>query len=431
LQYSKSRLELRRFVSDTFAVASAHGLGALAMLGVQVVLVRVLSLDGYGAFALAQAFVLLFEAVFVPRSGEIALQTIGQAWHQEPGRVQFLAKRLRREELQWNLAIWVILAATAYLLSAQLKIDIALAAGLALAIPLQAGYGVSKAVIVVAHRIKQQSLFEICIHAITLFAVGVGVIMAGLPGAVAGYVAVAAIKTRIAHFWANRLITKDCPPDEASELVVRRATFRRLSAIAVWRNGCQAAAQQGDLLIVGSALGNDAAAIYKAAKTIAAVPGRAIAPLWGALRPRLMKAVGTKDRPQMVRLIVWPGVLVLAATVPIYFLIEFLAPLAVRWIFTDSYATAAAPLVILGIGAWIFFGATGWLGFLAIISERKRATTLLFTLNASVILLFGTLLGRDAMSMAAVVCGAQVITSAAAWGWFITLAGRHFGPKGS
>jgi O-antigen/teichoic acid export membrane protein len=422
---------LKRFASDTFIIASAQAIGAVLMFGMQVILVRLLSKDGYGTFVLAQGFIFLFEAVFVPRSGEIALQAIGQAWYQAPGRVPFLANRLRREEVQWNIVIYLALVAVACIFTATINVNVALAISLGLAIPLQAGYGVSKAVIVVAHRIKQQSLYEIAIQAATLFSISFGVITGGLEGAAIGYIFVAAIKTIVAHVWADRLVAAHCKPDADGEEVVRRLRFRRLSAIAVWRNGCQATAQQADLLMIGSMLGNDGAAVYKAAKTIAAIPGRAVAPLWGALRPRLMKAVSEKDRGRIARLIAWPSLWILIAGVPVYFIVDAITPTAIQWIFTESYADAAKPVVILAVGTWVFVGATGWLGFLAIIFERKRATTLLFTLNASLILLFGRFLAHDAVAMATVVCVALVTTSIAAWWWFLVWCAAPIGREGS
>jgi len=381
-------------------------------------MVKCLSRDAFGAFALAQTFVVVFESVFVARSGELAMQLIGRAWHQDAATAASLAKHLRREDLLWNLTIFAVLLLAGIALAAGLKLDLVLAGMLGLAIPLQSGYGVSKAVIVVAHRIKEQSSFEVAISLATITAVGLAVWHHGVAAAAAAYLMVSVLKTVWAHAWANRLISARCP-GAPSEAKVNREGLYRLSAIAVWRNGCLAAANQADVLMVGSALGNDAVALYRVAKTMAALPVRIVAPMWVAMRPRLLAMISNDERRKLFRLIAAPGVLLLFLGVLVYPVLSAEGAKLIDLIFSSGYRDSVKPMLLLGIGAWLLSGVTGWLGFLATIAERKRGTTLLFTLNAGIILLAGALARDDLVRMALVVCVASVVTSAAAWWWLI------------
>ncbi len=411
---------MKRFTSDALVTAGSHACAAVSLLLLQAIMVRFLSRNSYGAFALAQSFVLIFESIFVPRSGEIALQLIGKAWYHEPGKVVFLTNRLRSEEMYWNLTIFGLLTFAAFLLANHFKVNPLLVVGLSLAIPFQSGFGVSKAVIIGAYKIRQQSQFEIAISILTLLAMGLGVWFLGLIGAVIGYVLVAGIKTTWAHLWANKLISNYCLADSKYKVEVKELVLHRLSAIAVWRNGCQALTNQVDVFIIGSALGNETVALYKSAKTFAAMPSRIVAPIWGAMRPRLMDAIHNDDTKRLVRLIVAPGLSLLVLGIVSYPLLRLVSPSLFGLIYTRAYLDAVKPMLILTIGGWVLTAASGWLGFVAIIVERKIITTILFTLNAAIIVIGGFFLHRNIICMAAVVCSASIITSVVAWYWLIS-----------
>jgi O-antigen/teichoic acid export membrane protein len=410
---------LKRLASDALFAATSHVTAAVSALTVQVILVKCLSRDAFGAFALAQSFVIAFESMLVARSGELALQLIGKAWDDEGGAARSLVKQLRREELRWNIVVGIVLAFIAVILSSALCLDAVLAITLGLVIPLQSGYGVSKAVIVVADRIKQQSLFEITLSLLTVLGIGVAVWQFGLAAAVAGYLSIALIKTFWAHVWANRLIRALCPIGVTRNDEIKHHAFHGLSAIAVWRNACVAIASQADILMVGSALGNEGAALYRVAKTLAGLPARIVAPIWTVLRPRFLAALRKDEPSALVRLVSVPGIVLFVLGMLAYPLLATGAPTLIEVIFSVAYRDAAESMLILAIGTWIFSGVTGWLGFLAIIVDRKRATTALFTINTLIIVLAGVLVRDDIRSMALAVCTASLITSAGAWCWLI------------
>jgi O-antigen/teichoic acid export membrane protein len=171
--------------------------------------------------------------------------------------------------------------------------------------------------------------------------------------------------------------------------------------------------------------------IYRAAKTLSALPARAAGPVWAAVRPRLLRAIHERQQARLRRLIMLPAAAMLAAAV-------VALPFALLWgealvsrVYGPGFADATRPLLLLLAGTWTFGAITAWFPFWVIITERRadgaRTYSLLFALTVGTALAFGH---RSAAYMALAVGSSLVVSAAVAWGAFLraTSAPRSVAP---
>src|SRR5690606_20963219 len=105
-----------------------------------------------GALAVAS----LGEAIFVARSGELALQTVGKNWVlARYAQARRDATRLLRLDLVLNGVLYAATVALALAVARFTELNAAYISALALMIPAQAGYGVYKSLFISTSKLKQ------------------------------------------------------------------------------------------------------------------------------------------------------------------------------------------------------------------------------------------------------------------------------------
>jgi O-antigen/teichoic acid export membrane protein len=406
---------MRKLISDTGAVGASHGLSAAVQLGVQILIVRVLTPADFGRYVAALAFVTLAEAVFVSRSGELALQFVGSSWVEGRfGDARRAAARVFRQDVIIQTTAFFLLIVLALGLRSVYPLDVWIVTGLAAGIPAQIGYGVYKSIFISSGRLKDQAMFESATVLAQSALGAAGVLLAGIAGLVVGQVAGTGLKNLLAWAWTRRWW-----PDletSGSNSVVSCGNWRAFTILSLLRNSFVHASSHLDVLILNGTVNPGAVAVYKVARSLAAVPVRVAQPLWVAVRPTMMLALAQRRPEQVRRLIVLPAVGMLGALAfAIWPLSRFGGEIVTR-LYGNDYAAAGTPFVLLMVGTWIFGSVTGWLGFWVVVSEERRSGTWIFGLLLGLIAFIGGLYGSSSpIRMAIAVAASMVLTSAVAW----------------
>lgn len=406
---------MRTLSGDTGAIAVSHALSAGVQLALQVLIVRVTTPVDFGRYVAALAFVTIVEAVVVSRGGELALQFVGNAWVEKRfADARRAASRVLRQDALLQTIAFFILVAGAWALASIYPLDIWLVSGLALVIPAQIGYGVHKSVFIASGRLKEQAAFEAVTVLVQSSLVATGVLMVGIEGVVVGQVLGTGLKNLMARQWTRRWwpSVEAQEPDSDGPI----ASWRWFTVLSVIRNTFAHASNQVDIIILNGTGSANAVAVYKVARTLAALPTRVTQPFWVALRPSLMEALAQRRAEWIRRLVGLPALVMLGAlAVGVWPIAEFGDDVIAK-VYGSAYAAAGTPLVVLTVGAWVFGAVTGWLGFWVVVSEERRAGTATFGLLLGLMVLTGTLYGRGSpIRMAVAVATSMVVASAFGW----------------
>ncbi len=400
---------MKPLARDAAWVLASHAAGAVATLAVQVILARSLATAVFGAFLLAQAIVNMVEATLTARAGEVATYWLGRTWKDEFPRARGYARYLVRRELRWNIIAAALLGLAALLLGEQLEIDAWLIAALALAIPLQASYGVSKTLFIVAGRLRQQAAFEIS-HSVSYCALALALVPAfGVPGFVVAYLFMTLAKTLVAGWWVRRFWPSGL---QAPAL---KPPALGLSGFSLARSVSVNVSQQADVILLGLFASKEGVALYKVARTVASLPTRLAGPVWAVLRPRVLACLRANDLVEVRRLLRWPALALFA--------LGMLAlPIAYAWLddllallYGAQYAASAPMALLLLAGVWLLFGVSGWLVFIAVITANKLLATSLFVSQAVLVLLAALVARGDGLLLAGLSAGAMALIAAFAW----------------
>ena len=194
---------LRRWIpllADSAALTLASGVGGMLQLGLQILVVRLTTPVGFGAYVAAGAYARVMEMVVTSRSGELALQQVGKPVVQGSGDLAWAAaRRLERQDLLLFILVYLGFVPVAAGLARVAGLELPLLLGLGLALPVQAGYGVSKSLFIATGRLRAQAGFETIFWGVHVVVGVAGVLLAGIPGLVAGGVVGALAKTLVAR----------------------------------------------------------------------------------------------------------------------------------------------------------------------------------------------------------------------------------------
>ncbi|HEU5137303.1 MAG TPA: oligosaccharide flippase family protein [Steroidobacteraceae bacterium] len=401
---------MRPLIRDAAWVSASHVAAALTTLGVQVVLARRLETAVFGAYLLAQSMVNLVESTLMSRSGEVATYWLGRHWKVDFGTAHAYANYLAKRELRWNLTAAVLLAIVALVLQPHLGVDWLFIAVLALGIPLQSSYGVSKTLFVVAGRLRQQAAFEIGYSIVYVSISLVLVMQYGLWGFVIGYLVITLLKTVLSALWVRRFW-----PEAARTRDTVKPPALGLSTYSVLRNVSVNISQQADVIVLGIFASKEAVALYKIARTVASMPARLAGPVWSVLRPRVLTHLRDGDVRGVRSLLLRPalGLLIIGVVA---------LPAALLWmddllgfVYGAQYVGAGGMAVILLVGVWVLFGLSGWMGFVAVVTSNKVVATGLFVLQALAVLIAGFIARDSGVLLAILMSGAMVLIGALAW----------------
>jgi O-antigen/teichoic acid export membrane protein len=417
-------VRLKHFLSDATLSAASQGIGAMITLGLQIATVRLSTPAVYGTYATAAAVVAIVETVFVARGGEVAISTIGRYWGKDMPRARWLHDYLVRNDLRLNVAVFVAFAALSFALAPLLEVPYGYLIGLSLSIPAQIGYGATKSVFVVRGEFRVQGLFEVGSTLLAGALSVVGLLGFGIYGLIGGSVLGAFLKAQLSARMSASWWPKEIAPLQLDAEAGRLTSAIRVQNLqSVLRNGLSSGVAQADVLLLSSACGAEAVAIYRIAKTLAAVPTRLAAPIWSAVRPRLLDRVRHHDLAGIRRLLAVPAVCLLAAAVFAAPLLELLGEPLVEFAYGPSYGGAIAPFRLLVVSTWALGAVTGWLGFVVVVSDAKHFGILSYGLQLVLLVLLGAWFGRESPTrMAMVVLGTSLTVAILAWSVFLRSA---------
>ena len=409
-----------RFLSDAGVTLASHAVSAIGNLAVQVFVARNLSLDDYGKYSILQAVVSLVEAIFVARSGEVALYTLGRVWANDGEDFVWWRKLLAKNDFRLNILIYLLTILLSWSASLLIKFDWKAMVLMALTIPLQIGYGVSKSVFVLAGHLKEQARLEMYMLFFFCIAAPVLTSIFGLIGLMFAIVAERAAKTILARRMSESLWPKlgqirpyglDRPPPSIS--------LGAGNIHSVVRNTFLNAAQQGDIILVSIFRGEEAAGIYKVAKSIANLPIRAVNPLWYALRPKIVLCIKQRKFRRLKSMLNISSLIVFLFGCfmgwPVYLLIQRL----ILIMYGQKYEAAGGIALVLLVGTWVSGATFGWLSFACVMSSRKALGAIVYFLWCSGILIGGVFIGKNSgIEMALVVAVSMIVSSVFGWWCF-------------
>jgi hypothetical protein len=407
---------MSRFASNVVASGVSYLLAAACQLLMQVLLVRLLGLERYGAYVAAVAVVSFAELAFLSRAADLAMSSLSRDWFQ--GRfdqVRIAAATLERQDVRWTLMVFALLALAGLAFSKLVRLEALILLPLALSIPAQAGYGVSKTLLIISGSIQVQARSEIAFSLALLTLGAIGALAFGATGVVAAVVCVNVGKTLLARKLARAAI----PPTNASvtrELAtpVQRSTVDSVFSVA--RSILVGASEHTDTLLLNAFLGPQAAGVYRLAKSLATLPGRVAAPLWSALRPRIVKAWSIGLPAERFRVVAKPAAAMLLAMLIAVPLLMLYADRLIIAVYGADSARATRPFLVLLVGACIYQGATAWYRVTILIERSYFLSTTIFLGTWLWIVGLGAAIGKHSpLYMAVVVAGAYVLTSVMCW----------------
>jgi O-antigen/teichoic acid export membrane protein len=421
---------MRNFARNVVTSGISGLISSACQFATQVVLIRLLGLERYGAYVASVAVVSFSELAFLNRAADLSMNSLSHAWFR--GRfdeVRTTAATLERQDLRWTALIFVSLAFAALLFSSLLRLNPWILVPLALTIPAQAGYGVSKTLLIISGSIQLQAQFEAG-FALTLLMLGtLGAVTFGTPGLVGAVVVTNIAKTLLARKLAQAAI----PLQDSMQLEDDIGLNQRTGAdsfFSVARSVLAGAAEHTDTLLLNAFLGPHATGIYRLAKSLATLPGRLATPLWSALRPHIAKAWSVGSRAERFRVVAKPAAAMLVAMLFALPLLAFYAERLFVSIYGVDSVGAALPFMLLLSGAWIYQGATAWYRLTMLIEGAKHVSAIIFLGTWLWITVLGFAIGRHSpASMAAVVAGGYVFTSIICWVTsFYSLGLKHHPP---
>ena len=140
---------MKQLLTDTGYIGVSNFIASLAQIGLQVYVVRSTSLFEFGGFAAALSVSSLLEAIFLSRSGELALQSVGKYWIEgNYVAARQCALKIKRLDLVINWSIYIFIVILALAFSNITGLNPLYLLGLSLMIPAQIGYGVYKSLFI-------------------------------------------------------------------------------------------------------------------------------------------------------------------------------------------------------------------------------------------------------------------------------------------
>ncbi len=407
---------MKKVFSDSSAIFAASSLATIGTIGLQIVATRVTSLKQYGDFVSAQSFVLIFEAMFVSRGGEIALQTLGRSWvGGRFAKARRQSKNILLTDLKINTVVFCALALFGVFFANSFGLVSAYVIVLALSIPLQSGYGAFKGLFIASARLKEQALFEAVFAITQSILCMVACAYFGVLGLIYGIVFSSGFKNWIAWRRTERFWPKSIPSiEEGSDIDDRKADWGWMSLV---RNAFLSGSANIDLILINYHLGPQSTAIFKVAKSLASLPIRLSTPIWSSLRPEILadfeQGNVTCVRQKIRKVALWiliGGIFCL----PIALLV---APWVLS-LYGDSYSEGASTLLVLVLGIGIWSCCTGWFSFWVIIQNSPRLGVFIYGGLFTAMMTGGFFFGKSSLAMAVVVTASFFAVSAACWFMF-------------
>ena len=408
-------MSIRRDLAWT---GGAQALVAILQVILQMALARLLPLGEFGALASAYATYAIAEALLLNRGAELAQREIGRLWVLGAfGAAKREAHRIKKRDFRIITLGAALLALASPVLARAFDFDPLPLALLAVGLPLQSGYGSSKAILISAARFDVQARLEFGFILIQVAAGIAGAFLAGSLGYAVGLVIAAVGKTVLAARASHSVWPEDI--DGETEVVAGmtpNGDAARLETQTTMRTALLLLAQQADLLLIGSLLGRDSVALYRAAKSIAGIPGRAAAPVWSVIRPRLLRAWHAEDRATVRRLVLQPAAVFLSAAAVLSPALLFFAGSGLAYLYGAHFAAARVELLLLLAGTWCSTAVSGWFAYWTVIAGRLGLATGLAALQLG-LTAAGALLAPTHGTPAVAAAASMAMVLSALLGW--------------
>ena len=418
---------LKKLFSDSVYTGLSHLTFSISQIILQVFIVRWTSQQEFGEFVVANAIENLIELVFTVRSGEIALQYIGKYWVSgDHIAARLCANRIIKLDLMIYFIVYGLTVIFSILISYFIKFNYLYLIGLALQIPAQIGFGAYKSIFISANKIKEQAIFEIKYSLIYFLLSMIGVYFLGIPGLITASAVSALLKNIFARSITYRWWLPIDPAYSRERLfekqeMISTESWWKFSMSSMLRNLFTSSANQVDVLMISAFQGAESTAIYKVARSLSSLPVRIIAPVWSALRPRMMYAINARNKKQLLKLITVPAALMLGLFVISIIPICFFAGDIIVKIYGTNYMSSALPFIILLIGGWLYTGVTAWFNFWIVISNKMRSGIYVSGFLLISTLILGISIGSGSpVHMAIAVASAMIMTSAICWFYFVS-----------
>lgn len=407
---------MRRFLTDAGFSAASHLVGAGCQIALAAYCFNVLGAEKYGWYVAAQAVVSIAEVSLLNRSSELALKHVGGAWADKPLAAQRAAEIVRLD-LAGNWLVLAFLLPVAGLLYGVTSGVWAAVAILSLSVPLQSGYGVSKAIMLIDHRVAQQARIEIA-YALALLSTSVVLIhFLGVWGLLIALPLCAAGKSVACRVQASRSLRVPLAGDSGGVGLLRlQKNYWADTQGSLLRNSLASVAENADTVLIGAAVGPAGAANYKLGKSLASLPARAFGPVWNALRPRLIAEWHAGRRANVWRYVVRAASVMLALSAIIWGVAYAVGELVIRQVFGESGVASWPIMLVLLVGAAAFHGITAWIRVIAPLAESEvKGVAVSAALSASIVI-GGAVFGWTAPTqMAYLVSGSLLAAAMVYW----------------
>ena len=373
----RKRRELSYVAGMTYATFGVYFLS-------QTLLARLLGTVNYGIYVSSLAVLALIEVPLVLRAAEVSMRQLGRHMQNFEGNIVSVSRRLLREDVNYFLFSTILTIAASGWLSTLTGGDHSFFIILSLLIPAQIGYGIFKSYFLIFDIVPIIVRFEFVCALTLLVTTTIGYVALGMHGLATGYVVAMLLKTLLAYIFTRSHI----PLRHGTGNYAKASSNHNDSFHSIFRNLCSNGINQVDIIILAALQGPHVVAIYKAAKSLSALPTKLSQPVWRYLQPKLLQAIQSDDRFKIQKIIFHGAVVLVVILVVVLLIALFAGQKIIALVYGQDYVQSYIPFLILLLGVWTFNGLTGWFKFWSVVSDSQRFSAGIYL---SMLLTFGVI----------------------------------------
>lgn len=312
----------------------------------------------YGIYAIMLSTITLLESPLLTRSSEITLKSV------ENGLSKSQFKLLIRNDAKYLILCYIAILPFVKYISAIYEIPHSLLYIYLFVLPLQIGYGCSKAYFIISNKILTLSKIEAVFTVLRFICFGI-----------ATYIGLFTFILVIPIFYAIRtlvfsvIVYRSILADDVTTQLLR--SQKNDSAHALLRTTLKTFIIQMDLLLLGTVASHAELGIYKFLKSAASIVTVGATPFWRIQQPYIIKAVKGRDyhrlKSKVIQSVIWVSFISICA-VP--FIVIIYANLKVIN-FDDYYLNYLNELIFLIIGVFFMYPIIEWIKISAAVSTRR------------------------------------------------------------
>lgn len=353
---------------------------------VNVLLIRMLNISEYGAYAFMIAIIGVIEGAVVARSGELYLRTVSENWHNKQINSAISdAKYLIHQETRLYIMVFVLLGILANTLeNMQVISSSTLLIIAALSIPLQVGKGIYKSHLTLINKVKYQSYIEVRQSTFYALASLAATYFYGLEGLICSIPMITWFRTlsfRAIYLREIGLNSKTWREHATSMKVTNQWST---SAASMIRNIQLNGVSQIDVLIIGIMSTPDTVALLKASKLLAGLPVKASIPIWKLEYPKIIESVVSNNNNGLIRSILRGYILSAGILLAIFLIFQEFGKNIILLLYTAEYANSYEVVTYLLLGYGAYFSANGWFKSWAVITKSPLYGIYYYTVGLAI-----------------------------------------------